>query len=142
MRSAPQPGGGRSPSGTLTKGSKMEIDINEALANAIRDGLREGIKSRLSAQYGNPLDKLISEAVASSESGFRKLLETSLAACVSDEEFRRQIAESVRAVLAKTLVKRFGGELEKQVNQLKSDPVTRARITVAIEEIVKERASS
>jgi len=31
----------------------------------------------------------------------------------------------------------LGGELEKQVNVLKSDPATRARITLAIEEIVK-----
>lgn len=124
----------------------MEIDINEALANAIRDGVREGVregvKSRLSAQYGNQLDKVIAEAVASSASGFTALLETSLDACVGDEEFRKQIAESVRAVLAKTLVRRFGGELEKQVNQLKSHPITRARITVAIEEIVKERLAS
>jgi hypothetical protein len=39
------------------------------------------------------------------------------------------------------LVQRFGGELEKQVNALKSDPTTRARITIAIEEIVKQKTA-
>lgn len=42
--------------------------------------------------------------------------------------------------LAKTLVQRFGGEIEKQVNVFKSDPTTRARITLAIEDIVKQGA--
>jgi hypothetical protein len=42
-------------------------------------------------------------------------------------------------MLAKVLIQRFGGEMEKQVNVLKSDPTTRARITLAIEEIVKQK---
>lgn len=46
---------------------------------------------------------------------------------------------AVRTTLAKTLVQKFGRELEKQVNALKSDPTTRARITIVIEEIVASK---
>ncbi len=115
----------------------MNIDADKLLENALKDGIREGVKSKLAASYNNPLDKLIESCLTAHSSSFRAMLEESISSCVKDGDFRKQIAESVRHTLAKTLVSRFGGEMEKQVNVLKSDPTTRARITLAIEEIVK-----
>ena len=39
--------------------------------------------------------------------------------------------------LAKVIVARMGGELEKQVNALKANPLTRAKITLAIEQCLE-----
>ena len=120
----------------------MEIDTDKLIENAIRDGIREAVKNKFSSHYGdNPLSKLIESAVAKNADSFRELLGESMATCLKDGEFRDEIAKSVRHTLAKTLIARFGGEMEKQVNVLKSDPATRARITLAIEEIVKERSA-
>lgn len=116
----------------------MEIDHEKLLENAIRDGLREGIKSKLTG-YNDPLNKLLNDAITARTSQLRALLDEAIAACIEDPEFRQNIREATSKTLAKTLVQRFGGELEKQVNVLKSDPTTRARITLAIEEIVKQR---
>lgn len=114
------------------------MDATKILENAVADGLREGVKARLANQYSNsPLDKLITETLADSVPAFRKLLEEAISSCTQDEEFRQQVKSSVRQQIAKTLIQRFGGEVEKQVNALKSDPTTRARITLAIEELVK-----
>ncbi len=120
----------------------MEIDTDKLIENAIRDGLREGIKQKLSSSYNNPFDKLIEAAIASRGEEFRTLLAESLTSCLGDWVFREEIKTAVRHTLAKTLIQRFGGELEKQVNVLKSDPTTRARITVAIEEIVKDKTAA
>lgn len=114
-------------------------DLEQQVLNAIRDGLRDGVKQKLSC-YGSPLDKLIESVIAAHATEFRTLLEASIASCMTDKQFRDNIAEAVRHTLAKTLA-RFGGEMEKQVNVLKSDPTTRARITLAIEEIVKQKAT-
>lgn len=110
---------------------------DELFLNAVRDGIREGIKQKLTSQYHNPLDKFIEASIAKEVPAVQKLLEESIASCMSDNEFRQQIATATRHAMAKTLIQRFGGEIEKQVNVLKSDPTTRARITLAIEEIVK-----
>jgi hypothetical protein len=59
---------------------------------------------------------------------------------LGDEQFRANIAEQARHLLAKQLIQMFSGELEKAVNQLKSDPATRARIVLAIEQIVSQKA--
>lgn len=118
----------------------MELDIEKQVKNAICDGIREGVKSKLGG-YNSPLDKLIAASLEKHSSEFRDLLESGIASCVVDAEFRDEITKAIQHKLASTLIQRFGGEMEKQVNVLKSDPTTRARITLAIEEIVKSKAT-
>lgn len=120
----------------------MELDTEKLLENCIKDGIREGVKHRLSQNYDNPLEKIIKDAIASKGNELRAMLTDAISGTIGDQEFRQEVARSVRTKLAKVLVDRFGGELERQVNQLKSDPATRARITLAIEAIVAERATT
>ncbi len=113
------------------------MNIDEEIVNAVRDGIRKGVGDRISANYNSPLDGVIKAAIESKVIAFRGLLDEAIQSCLSDDEFRESIKKSVRHHIAKKLVERFGGEVEKQVNVLKSDPTTRARITLAIEEITK-----
>jgi len=113
----------------------VELDADKVLLHAIQDGIREGIKSKMSG-YNSPFDKLIADAVAKNGPAMQSVLADAIASCLGDTEFRANIAEQVRSQLAKQLIQKFGGELEKAVNQLKSDPATRARITLAVEQIV------
>lgn len=117
----------------------MDIDADQLLMNVIRDSLREAVKAKMIG-YNSPLEKLITEAVTKHHAEFRRLLEDSIGSCIGNEAFREEIRSATRHSLSKILVQRFGGELEKQVNVLKSDPTTRARIVLAIEEIVKEKS--
>lgn len=118
----------------------MELDTDKIFEHAIRDAIREGIKSKMGG-YNSDLDKLVNAAILKHSDKFRTLLEEAISEAVLDADFRKQIKQAVTHSLAKTLVQRFGGEIEKQVNVLKSDPTTRARITLAIEEIVKQGAA-
>lgn len=114
----------------------MEINPDELLLNAIRDGIREGVKSKITG-YNSPLEKMIGKAIEDHHSAIYGMLTDAIRSCVEDVEFREEIVAATRKSLAKTLVARFGGELEKQVNALKSDPMTRARIVAAIDDIVQ-----
>lgn len=118
----------------------MEIDADKLLIDAVRDGIREGIKSKMGQSYANPFDDLLRSAIAEHGAAIKALISGAIGACLGDEQFRANVAEQVRHIVAKQLVQKFGGELEKTVNQLKSDPATRARITLAIEEIVRPKA--
>ncbi len=118
----------------------MEIDADKLLLDAVRDGLREGIKGRMTQTYQNPFDELVKGAIAAHGPSLQRLVSEAIAACIGDDQFRASLAEQARHAVAKQLVQKFGGELEKQVNALKSDPTTRARITLAIEEIVRQKA--
>jgi len=114
------------------------INADDVFTAAIREGLQKGIVSQLSG-YNSSLSKLIEEQLKERSGAIKTLLESSIQSAVGDPVFVEEIKAAVRTTLAKTLVQKFGGELEKQVNALKSDPTTRARITLAIEEIVASK---
>lgn len=117
------------------------LDLQAEIGKAIQDGIRKGIIDRLTSSYGaNPITGVIESILKQQEVALRDLFESSFTSAMQDQQFRDEIQSAIRSVLAKTLVSRFGGELEKRVNDLKSDPTTRARITLAIEEIVKSTA--
>lgn len=118
----------------------MEVDVDQLMKQCLQDGIREAIK-RSAEQYNSPLLQVFTSCIEAHKVAFRGLLDTAIQACIADESFHELIRSGVRQSLSKILVQRFGGELEKQVNTLKSDPTTRARIVLAIEEIVKERSS-
>ncbi len=117
------------------------METEKLLVDAIRDGIRKGVAEKLGG-YQSPLDPIITEALKKHDPELRSMLHAAVQSAVGDEGFRNEIAVAVRHKLATCLIQRFGGELEKQVNVLKSDPTTRARITLAIEEIVKERLAT
>ncbi len=117
------------------------METDKVILNAVQDGIRDGVKSKLGG-YNSPLDGIINDALKQHDAALRSMLYTAVQSAVGDEAFRNEVAIAVRHKLAQALIQKFGGELEKQVNVLKSDPATRARITLAIEAIVKERLAT
>lgn len=107
------------------------------LENLIADGIREGLKTVFQKSYSNPLEKLVEDAIGRKKAELQSLVIDAVEG-LKEPTIRVEIVDGMRKKLAKLLIERFGGELEKQVNALKSDPTTRARIVMAIETIVKE----
>jgi hypothetical protein len=114
-------------------------DEQSLLIQAVKDGIRDGVKSRMGSNYNNPIDKVIDSVLANEAEKMRGMIASSISSALDDKQFVNEIKQAIRSKLASILVQKFGGELEKQVNALKRDPTTRARITVAIDKIVQER---
>ncbi len=111
-------------------------EIGKELFACVKDGLRKAVAEKLNG-YGSPLEKMLNGCIEKHGEQLRSMLVDAISSAIGDAEFREQIATAMRLKLAKVLIERFGGELEKQVNLLKSDPNTRARITLAIDDILK-----
>ena len=118
----------------------MEINADDVLYAAIREGVREGITQKFKSSYNNPMDKIVEDALAKHKPAIVQLIADSIGSLIEMPDFRDHIRAQVGSHLSKQLIQKFGGELEKQVNALKSDPATRARITLAIDKIVTERS--
>lgn len=116
------------------------MEFEKLILEAVRTGVQEGVQNKLNSTYSNPLSSMLDDVIKSNRYHFVNLLDDAIKSCVNDEVFREEVKAGSRKALAKVLVQRFGGELEKQVNALKSDPVTRARIISAIDEIVKSQS--
>lgn len=113
----------------------MEIDSDKLLLGAIKEGIASAVKAKLEG-YNSPIEGTIKDCVKRHEAELHSIINEAISACVRDAAFKEDIIASTRQQLARALVQRIGGELESQVNKLKSDPTTRARITMAINAIV------
>jgi len=118
------------------KPEKLEVDANQLLENALRDGIRNGVLDKLKG-YNSPLDKMLAQALDKHQGALTDLMGDTIGSLINNQEFRDELATAARHALAKQLIHKLGGELEKQINALKSNPTTRARIVLAIDEIVK-----
>lgn len=118
-----------------------EFNLQDELLRCVQSGIAKAVNEKLGG-YNSPLDKILQATIEAQSGEIRALLNSSVAAALASDGFREQIASSVRKKLADLLVQRFGGEMERQVNALKSDPSTRARITVAIDEIIQSVAKA
>lgn len=113
------------------------MSLENDILQAIRGSIADSIKAKLTG-YNSPLDSLIASVVESHRAELNSLFDDAFSATIRSDEFRKHICDGVHSHLAKQLVQKFGGEIEKQVNALKADPTSRAKITLAIEGVVKE----
>ena len=106
------------------------------LLSAVRHSMHEAVAAKLTG-YQSPLEPLLKVVVERHRAELEKMLEAAFVEAYSNTEVRAQIVEGVRHKIGRELVNKMGGEVEKQVNLLKSNPETRAKITLAIAEIVR-----
>ena len=112
--------------------SPRERTLEQQVMDAIRDNLGECIQKALTSTYGNPLGKLVESCVAAKQVEISSLI-TDAFTEITSGEIRAQIKVAAAHKIAKVLVSKMEGEIEKRVNDLRSDPVTRARIILAVE---------
>lgn len=112
-------------------------DLEQQILNRVGTALDKSIDSVLTG-YNSPLCDLAREAIEGRRDEIVSLFGVALESILDNADARAEIAAAIRSKIAKLLVTRFGGELEKQVNALKANPETRAQITLAIQKIVKE----
>ena len=111
----------------------MEDKILEQVKKALGECISKelcGYKKPLSVLVGKVIDRHQAEVVDIIDNEFVKLL--------GGDGFKDSLKDALNAKMARVLVSKMGGELEKRVNELKQNPETRAKITLAVGNIIKE----
>jgi len=111
----------------------LEKDILKTAQEAIKGSLIENL-----TKYHGPLQKLCEQVIEDNKGSLYELINTEFSTLLNSDDFQNSLKCALNTKLAKVLVSKMGGELEKRVNQLKANPVTRAKITLAIEKCLKE----
>lgn len=97
-----------------------------AISKAIFDAL---------THYESPLKKAVHLALESEQELINKMVKGAVNSLVVSDEFQEVINKEVQAKLARVLISKAGGEIEKAVNKLKQDDVARAHITLTLDEM-------
>ena len=111
--------------------------LEEMVAAQIGTALKRAINEELTG-YGSALRKITERVIEQRSGELQELMDGAIVAAINDETMRSEIAIAIRAKAAKTLVNKMGGEVEKRVNELRANPVTRAKITIALEKMIEE----
>lgn len=113
-----------------------EPTLEQQIINQFRDSFAEAVKKRLESDYHGPFGKLIERAVAARENELFGIITEAITE-VTTGSIREQMKEAAAHKIAKVLVSKMESEIEKRVNDLRSDPAARARIILAVEAAVK-----
>ncbi len=109
--------------------------MEKEILATIKQTIETSVVSELTG-YNKPLSKLISRVVDDHDADLYTLINNEFSLLLSSKAFKKGIKDALNKKLATTLISRMGGELEKRVNELRANPSSRAKITLAIETIV------
>jgi len=111
----------------------MEAKILDLVKKSLDKAMAENLSG-----YNSPLNDLVKKVISENSQDLYNIMNGEVIALIKEEGFKKAFREAIHGKLAKVLVGRLSGELEKRVNELKQNPQTRAKITLAINEIIEE----
>lgn len=109
---------------------------DEILLETLKISVCKIIESGVSG-YNSPIGGLVSAAVDRHKGELAAMIEGAIAGMIADPEFKATVIAEIREKAAKQLISKSAGDIEKRLNELRSDPVHRARIDLALAEFVK-----
>lgn len=114
----------------------MKTTLEQEILSVVQSSLAAGIAKTLESSYGNPIGKLAENAVASRQTEIQELFTGAIDQALS-ADFMPALKTACAHKLAKILVSKMEGEIEKKANDLRSNPETRAKITLAISKCIE-----
>ncbi|MCP4802278.1 MAG: hypothetical protein GY891_05385 [Bacteroidetes bacterium] len=111
--------------------------MNKQLLAQCEKSIDKAITEALGS-YNSPLVKAVSSALDEQKDKINNLASESVNEIVNSDDFKQIMKEEMKRKLSRVLISQYGGEVEKAVNELKSNPLTRAKITTAIDTVISE----
>lgn len=118
----------------------MTEDFERRLHDGILAAIGKATEEYLSrAGYGDnrsPLVRIIESEIERREPALRALIGEAIDHALSSD-FRQALRDAAAHKLARVIMSKTEGEIEKRANELRSDAAFRARLTLAIEAAIK-----
>jgi dihydroneopterin aldolase len=114
--------------------SNLQFDteeLKEIIAAALHDKLQSAIN------YGE-MHKLVDEVLSERKPEFDALLNEMFDAFFKDPDVKQALIEEFKHKVAKTMVGKLDGAVEKNIAKYRQDPATNAKMILAIEKIITE----
>lgn len=111
--------------------------LEEQIVKQTKSAIGKAIQQQLTG-HNSPLAKLVEQSVATHAGELQQLINEAFSESLADPEFRVSFKQAMRTQVAKVLAQKSGGEVEKRVNELRSNPETRTHISAALLQLVDD----
>ena len=115
----------------------LPINLEHDILCSIQASIHDAIKSSLSG-YDSPMKKLVLRVVAKYESDLLKVIDESFYSVIKTDEFKKAILDGFSHKVARTIISNNDGLFEKVSNDLKQDQTFKAKMTLAVANVVNE----
>ncbi len=112
-------------------------DLEKAILRDTQQAIGTAIQTNLTG-YNSSFSKMINEVIDDHSAQLKGIIDDNFTKVISSKEFDQSVRNAFSHKLAKVLVNKLEGSVEKCVTTLRSDPTIRAKMILAIEEIVKQ----
>lgn len=112
--------------------------LEEAVLKEVGPAIREAIHKRLASDYNSPLGKLVDRVIDANAADIQGRLDAALKTAIAAADFEASVRDNLTHKLARVLSSKMEGAVEKVANDVRSNPAFRARLTIAVEGILKE----
>lgn len=112
---------------------QLESDILQVAQQSIADALKSVLTG-----YSSPLIKLITEVINENSGELKGLISDSFKRVIRTEEFKSSIVSAFSHKVAKTIISNNDGLFDKVSNELKQDSTFKAKMTIAVSNVVEE----
>jgi hypothetical protein len=120
-----------------TEKKHFPITLEQDILHTAQKAINDSIKSCLSS-YGSPLIKLVESVVSENSSELRGIISDSFKTVIRTEEFKSSIVNAFSHKVARTIISNNDGLFDKVANELKQDAVFKAKMALAVSNVVDE----
>jgi hypothetical protein len=117
----------------MEKKTELEKDILQAAQQSVSAAIRETL-----TKYDSPLVRLTKLVVEENATELKKLISDSFQAVIRTEEFKQSILSAFSHKVARTIISNNDGLFDKVSNELKQDSIFKAKMAMAVSNVVEE----
>jgi hypothetical protein len=111
------------------------MDFEKSILDNLNDGIARVVKEKLGG-YDSPLIKMVEQVADGHRQEILSKLNDAFKSCLENPNFEKVLKEEFNRKVAKILLSSLEGSVEKAANVFKSDQTLRAKMIVAIQEIL------
>lgn len=116
-------------------------DFEKLVLETVRDNINKVVAEKLGG-YDSPLKKMIDDAFKNHDNELREIVYEALGTTIKKADFKIAVKQAFDHKIARCLVEHLTSTIDKAINAIRSDPTIKARMVLAIEEIIKNSQES
>jgi hypothetical protein len=116
------------------------MELEQKILNQVNDAIQKSIAECL-GKYDSPLNVMAKNVVNKHAQEIEVIMDEALTGTIKSNDFQKAVREVFTHKLAKTLMAKMEGEVEKATTIFKQDPTRRAKVILAIEKIINEETT-
>lgn len=115
--------------------SLLEQDVLKTIQLSIQKSIAESL-----SRYDSPLNKLVNAVIEEHSAEIKQIIAVALERTIRTDDFKVDLREAFSHMVSRRIISNSDGLLEKTCNELKRDAAFRAKLTLAVSNLVNEHS--